>query len=131
MKKRTPTVYLIAILFLILYGFIGNALVFTTQSVTLLSTLNNLNRTITVFWFFFNVLMIFFFIGYAYETKALIFACYYVAIGAFNISLIFLHYISNYSYLFWFSVATKIIELIIVIFLLRRNLRGRTYLGKL
>lgn len=131
MKKRTPTIYLVSILLLILYGFVGNYLVFSTQNTSLLGTLNNINITITFFWFFFNFFMIFFFKMHNYEKKSVIFAIYYVLIGLFNISQIFLHYISNYALLFLFSIGTKTMELIIAIFSLRRNLRSRMFLGKL
>lgn len=123
--KNTPTIYLVSIILLIIYGFIGNYVVFRTQNIELLSTLNKINITLTFFWLFFNIFLIYFFYSGKYESEAKILAIYYTIINSFNISNIVFGYISNYKFLFWFSIITKSIEAFIAIKLIFRNLRKR------
>jgi hypothetical protein len=75
----------------------------------------------------FNIFMIFFFLTNNYERESIYLSIYYVLINGWNLSNIFLQYITNYRLLMIISLVTKAIEIIVVINLLKRNLTSRDY----
>ncbi len=125
-EKRTPTIFLVVILFVLAYGFIANAIV-TSLPVDsfLLNPLNSINITITCFWFLFNVFLIFFFFKYHYEIEAKGLSIYYVIINGLNLYNVIFQAVTNYHLLFLISLGTKAIELFVVLNLLVRNVKMR------
>jgi hypothetical protein len=71
------------------------------------------------------VFMIFFFFKYKYEPEAKGLSIYYVIINGLNIANMIFHTVTNYNFLFTFSMLTKTVELFIVVRLLIRNIKSR------
>lgn len=120
-KGKIPLFYLVTILCIILYSTIANAILYFSKNPIFILGLNKLNITITYVWIVYNIGLLIFSLIKRYNWKWNAFCIYYIAINSLNLVNYYSHFYTNYDLLFSLNIFLKIVELVIVVYLITKK----------